>query len=91
MTEENGKHLGQIELPIRVLGELLDFEGMKIWKVDVDVWLQKVAIIIEHPDMPFVREQDPVPLINPVYINQGHNIPPIPRMIRTEPKKGDTK
>lgn len=71
------ERVGKIIVSEELLLKMFDFYPGKIRRINLGRW-NEVEVIIEHPDMPEVKEGEPIPDVMPLYmVNQdalGHKV-----------------
>ena len=66
------KHIGIIRIPIRMFLEdkvSFDFKGGMIRDIRFGNYFNEIEFMIEHPDMPEVREGEMIRTVNPEYVH----------------------
>ena len=61
------RHMGRIIVDTELLGELLQFRGAHFVVAQVNQETGCLEIVLEHPDMPEVKEGESAPIVTPWY------------------------
>lgn len=80
------RHAGYIAIDSKFFGRLLDFEGAILWSAKVDDF-GVVRILVEHPDLPLVKEGESIKDIYVTHTVTFADNGVITKLERTDPPK----